>query len=49
MDTVNKKEFAYKIAEEGGFYKKDGGAVLGYASGLSGRGKEGEFLRNRQF
>ena len=23
MDTVNKKEFAYKIAEEGGFYKKD--------------------------
>lgn len=23
MDTVNKKEFAYKIAEKGGFYKKD--------------------------
>ena len=23
METVNKKEFAYKIAEEGGFYKKD--------------------------
>ena len=22
-NTVNKKEFAYKIAEEGGFYKKD--------------------------
>ena len=21
--TVNKKEFAYKIAEKGGFYKKD--------------------------
>lgn len=23
MDTVNKKEFAYKIAEKGDFYKKD--------------------------
>ncbi len=23
METVNKKEFAYKIAEKGGFYKKD--------------------------
>ena len=23
METVNKKEFAYKIAKEGGFYKKD--------------------------
>ena len=23
MDTVNKKEFDYKITEEGGFYKKD--------------------------
>lgn len=23
METVNKKEFAYKIAEQGGFYKKD--------------------------
>ena len=23
MDTVNKKKFAYKIAEKGGFYKKD--------------------------
>lgn len=23
MGTVNKKEFAYKIAEKGGFYKKD--------------------------
>ena len=23
MDTVNKREFAYKIAKEGGFYKKD--------------------------
>lgn len=23
MDTVNKKEFSYKIAEKGGFYKKD--------------------------
>lgn len=22
-NTVNKKEFAYKIAEQGGFYKKD--------------------------
>lgn len=23
METVNKKEFAYKMAEKGGFYKKD--------------------------
>lgn len=23
METVNKKEFAYKIAKQGGFYKKD--------------------------
>lgn len=23
METVNKKEFAYKVAEKGGFYKKD--------------------------
>ena len=23
METVNKKEFAYKIAGQGGFYKKD--------------------------
>lgn len=23
METVNKKEFAYKIAEKDGFYKKD--------------------------
>lgn len=23
METVNKREFAYKIAEKGGFYKKD--------------------------
>lgn len=23
METINKKEFAYKIAEKGGFYKKD--------------------------
>lgn len=23
METVNKKEFAYKLAEKGGFYKKD--------------------------
>lgn len=23
METINKKEFAYRIAEKGGFYKKD--------------------------
>lgn len=29
METVNKKEFAYKIAEKGNFYKKDAMKMAG--------------------
>ena len=32
METVNKKEFAYKIAEQGGFYKKDAVKIATIAS-----------------